>query len=70
MVHHEHLKLLEVVKRGRPRKTWSECIKADLKSNNLVDIDPLNRVSWRSNVRRSSRLLSTPEFGTPAADDK
>ena len=28
-------------KRRRPRKTWSECIKADLKSYNLVDIDPL-----------------------------
>ena len=56
--------------RGRPRKTWSQCVQDDLKACKLVDTNPLNRASWRSNVRRSSRLLPTPVSGTPAADEK
>jgi hypothetical protein len=52
------------------RKTWSQCIKEDLRSRNLSDNDPRNRVEWRSDVRRSSRLLSTPIAGMVVAQDK
>ena len=30
-------------RRGRPKKTWSECVKADMKICSLGSIDPLNR---------------------------
>ena len=53
--------------RGRPRKTWSECVKADLNLCSLDIIDPHNRDAWRLGVRRSSHLLPTPVPGTPAA---
>ena len=57
--------------RGRPRKSWSDCIKDDLHTCGLGDTDPQNRGAWKSGVRRSSRLLPTPTTGTnPAADDK
>ena len=52
--------------RGRPRKTWSDCVRADMKVCSLGGIDPQNREAWRSGVRRSSRLLPTPVTGTPA----
>ena len=57
-------------RRGAQKKTWSCCVKADLEACNLEHADPLNRVSWRLNVRRSSRLLPTPVHGMPAADEK
>jgi len=57
-------------KRGRPRKTWSQCIQDDLAACNLTDSDALNRITWRTNLRRSSRLLPTSASGMPAADDK
>ena len=56
--------------RGRPRKTWSDCVRADMKVCSLGGIDPQNREAWRSGVRRSSRLLPTPVTGTPAAVEK
>ena len=31
-------------RRGRPKKTWSECVRADVKMCSLGSIDPLNRV--------------------------
>ena len=40
--------------RGRPRKSWSECVKADVEVCNLKGIDPQNREAWRSGVRRTS----------------
>ena len=39
--------------RGRPRKSWSECVKADVDVCNLEGIDPQNREAWRSGVRTS-----------------
>ena len=30
-------------RRGRPKKTWSECVKADMKMCSLGSINPLNR---------------------------
>ena len=56
--------------RGRPRKSWSECVKADVNACNLGGIDPQNRDLWRLGVRHSSHLLPTPAPGTLAAVDK
>ena len=54
--------------RGRPRKSWSECVKADVDVCNLEGIDPQNREAWRSGVRRTSHLQLTPGTGKlPAA---
>ena len=56
--------------RGRPRKTWLDCVRADKRTCSLDDVDPLNRLAWRSGVRKSSRLLPTPIPGNPAAVEK
>ncbi|XP_052212341.1 uncharacterized protein LOC127831396 [Dreissena polymorpha] len=56
--------------RGRPRKSWSDCVRNDLHTCGMGNTDPQNRGAWKSGVRRSSRLLPTPATGTnPAADD-
>ena len=57
-------------RRGRPKKTWSECVKTDMKKCSLGSIDPLNREAWGFGVRHSSHLLPTPVPGTPAAVEK
>ena len=51
---------------GRPKKTWSECVKNDLLDCNLVEVNPLNRASWSAGIRRS-RVLPTPDSGKMAA---
>ena len=57
-------------RRGRPKKTWSECVKTDMKMCSLGSIDPLNREAWGLGIRHSSHLLPTPVPGTPAAVEK
>ena len=59
-----------VRRRGRPKKTLSECVKTDMKMCSLGSIDPLNREAWGLGVRHSSHLLPTPVPGTPAAVQK
>ena len=54
-------------RRGRPKKTWSEFVKTDMKMCSLGSIDPMNREVWGLGVRQSSHLLPTPVSGTPAA---
>ena len=56
--------------RGRPRKSWMDCIKADRVVCGLDGVDPQDRDSWRLGVRQSVRLLPTPVTGTPAAEEK
>ena len=56
--------------RGRPKKTWSECVKYDMKMCSPGSIDPLNREAWSLGVRHTSHLLPTPVPGTPAAVEK
>ena len=56
--------------RGRPKKTWSECVKTDMKMCSLGSIDELNREAWGLGVRHSSHLLPTPVPGTPTAVEK
>jgi hypothetical protein len=43
--------------------------KRDLRTGNLTDNDPWNRAKWKSSAR-SSHLLSTPDAGMVAAEDK
>ena len=50
--------------RGRPRKTWSVCVRNDMTICNLDGVNPLDRNSW--SVRRC-QVLPTPESGTTAA---
>ena len=52
--------------RGRPRKTWSTCVRNDMTICNLDGVNPLDRNSWRTSVRRC-QVLPTPESGTTAA---
>ena len=52
--------------RGRPRKTWFACVKNDMTICNLDRVNPLDRNSWRTSVRRC-QVLPTPESGTTAA---
>ena len=37
-------------KKGRPRKTWSGCVKTDVNECGLPGIDPLDRDAWRAGV--------------------
>ena len=57
-------------KRGRPKKTWSECVKTDMKMCSLGSIDPLYGEAWGLGVRHFSHLLPTPVPETPAAVEK
>ena len=52
--------------RGRPRKTWRECVRKDEEECGLSGADPQDRVAWRAGVRRGLVLL-TPSNGTGAA---
>ena len=57
-------------RRGRQKKTWSECVKADMKLYSLGSNDPLNREAWGLGVGHFSHLLPTPVPRTPAAVEK
>ena len=55
--------------RGRPRKTWSACVRNYMAICNLdgvIGVNRLDRNSWRTSVRRC-QVLPTPESGTTAA---
>lgn len=52
--------------RGRPKKTWFECIRTDQSACGLSSANPLDRAAWRAGVRRS-QVSPTPVSGTPAA---
>ena len=52
---------------GRPRRSWSECVKADVDAGKLEGIDPQNREAWRSGVRRTSQMHLTPGTGKLSA---
>ena len=45
--------------RGRPRKTWKECVNKDLRDRSLLDVDPTDRLIRMSAVY-ANRLLPTP----------
>ena len=52
--------------RGRPRKTWSACVRNDMTICNRDGVNPLDRNSWRTSVRRC-QVLPTLESGTTRA---
>ena len=52
--------------RGRPRKTWTECVVYDLNTYNLNDVDPHDRETWRKRMK-DSLVLPTLDPGTTAA---
>ena len=41
---------------GRPRKTWSACVRNDMTICNVDGVNPLDRNSWRTSVRRCQVL--------------
>ena len=45
--------------RGRPTKTWQDCVAKDLVDCGLSGVDPLDRDAWRMGVRQSL-VLPTP----------
>ena len=49
-------------RRGRPLKTWKECVNNDITTCKLESVDPLDRVKWRKAVK-DSLLLPTPVSG-------
>ena len=49
--------------KGKPRKTWSECIKTGISECGLTGIDPQDRDVWRTSVW-FSLVLQTPLDGT------
>ena len=46
-------------KKGRPRKTWFECVNTDVNKCGLASVDPFDRDAWRAGVRHSL-VLPTP----------
>ena len=48
---------------GRPKKTWEECVKQDLKVCGLSEAGTRDRLSWRSSVK-NSRQEPTPSNGS------
>ena len=48
---------------GRPKKTWEECEKQDLKVCGLSEAGTQDRLSWRSSVK-NSRQEPTPSNGS------
>ena len=48
---------------GRPKKTWDECVKQDLKVCVLSEAGTQDRVLWRSSVK-NSRQEPTPSNGS------
>ena len=52
----EPVVLTSSCRRGRPRKTWSECVKNDLSTHNLIDVNPLDRKTWCRKIKDSLAL--------------
>ena len=50
---------------GRPKKTWDECVKQDLKVCGLSEAGTQDRVSWRSSVKNSRQDPAPSNGSTP-----
>ena len=46
--------------RGRPCKTFEECVRDDIKLCNMEDVDPLDRDYWIGAVRYSRQAVLPP----------
>ena len=50
---------------GRPKKTWDECVKQDLKACGLSEAGTQDIVSWRSSVKNSRQEPTPSNRSTP-----
>ena len=54
-------------RRGRPKKTWSKCVKTDVSECGLAGIDPQDRDIWRASVWHSlMQIYVTPVWSSEA----
>ncbi len=53
-------------RKGRPRKTWQECVKNDIQECNLSAINPMDRNAWRVGVRQSQLQPTTLNVNSAA----
>ena len=51
--------------RGRPKKTWADCIKNDRKVWKMTRINPSDRESWKKALKKLS-TVQPPGRGTEA----
>ena len=47
-------------KKGRPRKSWKECLKKDLKRYGLRREDVYDRKKWRERINAIAKKLPNP----------
>ena len=52
-----------VNRRGRPKKTWDQCVTKDLEKLGLKKSDALDKEKWNGTLR-NSRLAPTPSSGS------
>ena len=52
-----------VNRRGRPKKTWDQCVTKDLEKLGLKKSDALDKDKWNGTLR-NSRLAPTPSSGS------
>ena len=49
--------------RGRPKKTWMECVKNDIKTWNMPANEIHNRGKWRATIKKRMRPSNLPVRG-------
>ena len=49
--------------RGRPKKTWMECVNNDIKTWSMPVNDIHNRLKWRQTIKESMRSSNLPVNG-------
>jgi len=54
---------------GRPHKTWNEVIKNDIAIWGLGSSDPMNRATWKNNVKSAMRAASQDSGKRPIFTD-
>ena len=52
--------------RGRPKKTWADCVKADKKKWRMAGIDPSDRDLWRKALLKTPQTVQPPGRGSEA----
>ena len=48
--------------RGRPRKTWAECVRKDMDDLGLSGVNLQDKVAWRNVVPHSLLVQPTPQY--------
>ena len=52
--------------RGRPKKTWTDCVKEDKKKWRMTGMDPLDRYLWRKALLKMPQTVQPPRQGSEA----